>query len=29
VIRHADAGYTTAQQTAKAYNLDIADRLKK
>jgi urocanate hydratase len=29
VIRHADAGYTTAQQTAKTYNLDIADRLKK
>lgn len=28
VIRHADAGYTIAQQTAKAHNLDIADRLK-
>ncbi len=32
VIRHADAGYTSAQETAKAYNLDIldiVDRLKK
>ena len=29
VIRHADAGYTTAQQTAKVHHLDIADRLKK
>jgi urocanate hydratase len=29
VIRHADAGYTTAQETAKAHNLDIADRLTK
>ncbi|MDP9230036.1 MAG: urocanate hydratase [Bacteroidota bacterium] len=29
VIRHADAGYTEAQQTAKAHNLDIVDRLKK
>ncbi|MEP6513397.1 MAG: urocanate hydratase, partial [Parafilimonas sp.] len=29
VIRHADAGYTLAQKTAKVYNLDIADRLKK
>ena len=28
VIRHADAGYTTAQETSKVYNLDIADRLK-
>ena len=28
VIRHADAGYTIAQQTAKAHNLDIADRIK-
>ncbi len=28
VIRHADAGYTLAQETAKANNLDIADRLK-
>ncbi|HET9825210.1 MAG TPA: urocanate hydratase [Chitinophagaceae bacterium] len=28
VIRHADAGYIEAQQTAKAHNLDIADRLK-
>ncbi len=28
VIRHADAGYTSAQETAKANNLDIADRLK-
>jgi len=24
VIRHADAGYETAQQTAKAHNLDIS-----
>src|SRR6476469_4049126 len=29
VIRHADAGYELAKITAKAYNLDIADRLKK
>ena len=28
VIRHADAGYTIAEQTAKANNLNIADRLK-
>jgi urocanate hydratase len=28
VIRHADAGYTEAQQTAKAHNLNLADRLK-
>ncbi|HEV8282653.1 MAG TPA: urocanate hydratase, partial [Chitinophagaceae bacterium] len=28
VIRHADAGYIEAQQTAKAHHLDIADRLK-
>jgi urocanate hydratase len=28
VIRHADAGYIEAQQTAKDHNLDIADRLK-
>jgi urocanate hydratase len=28
VIRHADAGYIEAQQTAKEYGLDIADRLK-
>ena len=27
VIRHADAGYTTAQETAKAHSLDLADRL--
>jgi len=27
VIRHADAGYTTAQETANAHNLNIADRL--
>lgn len=27
VIRHADAGYTIAQETAKAHNLNIADRL--
>ncbi|MBD0331280.1 MAG: urocanate hydratase, partial [Chitinophagaceae bacterium] len=27
VIRHADAGYTLAQQTAKEHDLDIADRL--
>jgi len=29
VIRHADAGYTTAQQVAKDNNLDIVDRLMK
>lgn len=29
VIRHADAGYTVAQETAKAHHLDIADRLMK
>jgi len=29
VIRHADAGYSEAQKTAKAHNLDIADRLKR
>ena len=29
VIRHADAGYTTAQETSKAHKLNIADRLKK
>jgi urocanate hydratase len=28
VIRHADAGYSTAQATAKEHNLDIADRIK-
>jgi len=28
VIRHADAGYDIAHQTAKVHNLDIADRLK-
>jgi urocanate hydratase len=28
VIRHADAGYDIAKNTAKANNLDIADRLK-
>ncbi len=28
VIRHADAGYEIAQQTAKEHNLDIADKLK-
>jgi urocanate hydratase len=28
VIRHLDAGYDIARQTAKAHNLDIADRLK-
>jgi len=27
VIRHADAGYELAQETAKANNLDLADRL--
>ena len=27
VIRHADAGYPVAQQTARIHNLDIADRL--
>lgn len=29
VIRHADAGYTTAEQTAKAHHLNIAERLRK
>lgn len=29
VIRHADAGYEIARQTAKNHNLDIADRWKK
>lgn len=29
VIRHADAGYTTAEQTAKTHHLNIAERLKK
>ncbi len=29
VIRHADAGYTMAKETAKAYHLDIDERLKK
>src|SRR6184192_4255797 len=29
VIRHADAGYIEAQQTAKDHGLDIADRLMK
>jgi urocanate hydratase len=29
VIRHADAGYNIAQQTAKTHNLDIDHRLKK
>ena len=29
VIRHADAGYTTAQQVAKDNDLDIVDRLNK
>ena len=29
VIRHADAGYNIAQQTAKDHGLDIADRLTK
>ncbi|HRD42641.1 MAG TPA: hypothetical protein PLN30_02775 [Ferruginibacter sp.] len=28
VIRHADAGYTLAQQTAKENNLDFKSRLK-
>jgi urocanate hydratase len=28
VIRHADAGYELAQQTAKANNLNLADRIK-
>jgi urocanate hydratase len=28
VIRHADAGYELAKETAKDNNLDIADRLK-
>jgi urocanate hydratase len=29
VIRHADAGYEIAKQTAKANHLDIAERLMK
>ncbi len=29
VIRHADAGYELAQQTAKANNLNILDRINK
>ena len=29
VIRHADAGYTIAEQTAKINDLDIADRITK
>ena len=29
VIRHADAGYTAAKETAKVHHLNIADRLKK
>ncbi len=29
VIRHADAGYSVAQQTAKDHNLDIGDRINK
>lgn len=29
VIRHADAGYEIAKETAKAHHLDIADRLQK
>jgi urocanate hydratase len=29
VIRHADAGYTAAQETAKAHHLNIVDRLMK
>jgi urocanate hydratase len=29
VIQHSDAGYITAQETAKAHNLNIADRLMK
>jgi urocanate hydratase len=29
VIRHADAGYTTAQQVSKDNGLDIVDRLMK
>ncbi|MBL0273147.1 MAG: urocanate hydratase [Chitinophagaceae bacterium] len=28
VIRHADAGYDLAKETAKTYNLDISDRIK-
>jgi urocanate hydratase len=28
VIRHSDAGYELAQQTAKSHNLDIDERLK-
>jgi urocanate hydratase len=27
VIRHADAGYTTAQETARRFGLDLSDRL--
>jgi urocanate hydratase len=29
VIRHADAGYQLAQDTAKAYDLDLNDKLNK
>ena len=29
VIRHADAGYELAIETAKAHNLNLADRLMK
>jgi urocanate hydratase len=29
VIRHADAGYEIAKQTAKENGLNLADRLKK
>jgi len=28
VIRHSDAGYTAAQETLKANDLDFKDRLK-
>jgi len=28
VIRHADAGYDIAKETAKSHNLDIDERLK-
>jgi urocanate hydratase len=28
VIRHADAGYELAKQTAKTYSLDIDERIK-
>jgi urocanate hydratase len=29
VVRHADAGYELAKETAKKHGLDLAERLKK